>query len=116
MEIMILTIGLCLQERKKLDVHVLSGMAMIMIAIPTNAAHPRRLYKETKARVIWADQRSGMRNYKSILTIFTCSGPEIAMSPYVQNSCSRVASTDMKLTISPEARLCSSLAMTRDFV
>jgi hypothetical protein len=41
---------LCLEV--KIDVHVLSGMAMIMIAIPTNAAHPRRLYKETKARVI----------------------------------------------------------------
>jgi hypothetical protein len=31
-------------------------MAIIMIATPTNAAHPRRLYKEIKARVIWAVQ------------------------------------------------------------
>ena len=46
---------LCLRV-KKIDAHVLSGMAMIMIAIPTNAAHPRRLYKEMKAKVIWADQ------------------------------------------------------------
>lgn len=38
------------------------------------------------------------------------------MSPYVQKSCSRVASTDMRLTISPEARPCSSLARTIDFV
>jgi hypothetical protein len=38
---------------EKIDVHVLSEIATIMIATPTNAAHPRRLYKETKARVIW---------------------------------------------------------------
>jgi hypothetical protein len=43
------------EKEKEKDVHVLSGMAMIIIPIPTNAAHPRRLYKETKARVIWAD-------------------------------------------------------------
>ena len=41
---------------KKTEVHVLIGMAMIMIATPTNAAHPRRLYKEIKARVIWVVQ------------------------------------------------------------
>ena len=41
---------------EKIDIHVLTGMAMIIIATPTNAAHPRRLYKETKARVIWAVQ------------------------------------------------------------
>ena len=39
-------------SRAKVDVHVLSGIATIMIATPTNAAHPRRLYKEAKARVI----------------------------------------------------------------
>jgi hypothetical protein len=38
-------------------------MAMIMIATPTNAAHPRRLYKETKARIIWGVKNE---NHKQI--------------------------------------------------
>ena len=36
----------------EIEVHVLIGIAIIMIATPTNAAHPRRLYKEINARVI----------------------------------------------------------------
>ena len=47
---------------KKIGVHMLSGMPMIIIATPTNAAHPRRLYKETKARIIWADQEREIQN------------------------------------------------------
>ena len=98
---------------EKIKVHVLIGMAIIMIATPTNAAHPRRLYTEIKARVIWVVQLK--RETQIRIDNFTWSGPEIAISPYVQKSCSRVASTDMRLTISPEARLCSLLARTRDF-
>jgi hypothetical protein len=50
-------------EKIKIDVHVLSGMAMIMTATPTNAAHPRRSYKETKAIVICADQEREIQIY-----------------------------------------------------
>ena len=36
-------------------------MAMIMIATPTNADQPRRLYKETNAKVIWANQEQELQ-------------------------------------------------------
>ena len=61
------------------DVHVLSGMAMIMIATPTNATHLRRLYKEIKARVIWAVQE-WEHKHKFILKIL----PEVVLKlPWV---------------------------------
>lgn len=33
----------------------------------------------------------------------TWNGPEIRMRPYVQKSCNRVASTDIRFSMSPDA-------------
>ena len=60
---MVLMRRVLMRKEKYINEHVLSGMAMIMIATPTNAAHPRRSYRETKARVIWEDQEREIQIY-----------------------------------------------------
>ena len=86
--------------------NVLSGTEKIMIATPTKAGHPRMLYNDTNARVICSvvigGQRSKQRDGQRKL-LQTWKGPEMAMRPYVQKSCNRIASTDMRFTMSPEA-------------
>lgn len=67
-----------------------------MIPTPTNADHPSRLYKDMKANTIW-------------------NVPEIRINPYVQKSCSLVASTDIRETISPVDCPCPSFDSRRAF-
>ena len=79
------------------NAHVLRGSETTIMPTPTNAAQPKRLYSEMNARVIW-------------------NGPETAMRAYVQKSCNLLASTDIRLTMSPDARVRSSLDKTRAFL
>lgn len=58
------------------------GILTTMIATPTNAGHPSKLNKDTKAIRIW-------------------KGAEIKRVPLAQKPWSRVASTAMKLTMPP---------------
>ena len=94
---------------------VFKGIENTMMPTPTKAGHPKMLYNEMKARAIYRPEASGLVSILGGVAIRTWKGPEMAMSPYAQKSCRRVASTDIKLTMSPDPLPLPSFESTSAF-